>query len=81
MVSYKLLDIQLRKKNILNMILIYFLLKMEIILLNLEEKCIIPHIRPPNLLLKCSQLKKWPSSLAYLRITNTETAFKHFILK
>lgn len=52
---------------------------MEIILLSCAENCIIPHIRPPNLLLKCYKLQ-WPSSLAYLRIANTEIAFKHFIL-
>lgn len=45
------------------------------------ENYTVPHISTPNLLLKCYWLKKWPSSLAYLGIFNTEIAFKHLVLK
>lgn len=54
----------------------FFLFKMEMIFLTSTENYRIPYIRAPNLLLKFYQLKKWPSTLAYLRISNTETAFK-----
>lgn len=37
--------------------------------------------RPPNLFQKCHQLKKQPSCLVHVRISKTETDFKHFILK